>query len=182
MPPKPLFLLRIAIVLAIALRISLILVLANLSRPNVFRVDDSITYTTGAQSLAFRGAFLDGQSRPEIFRTPGYPLVLAPFMALHASDALIVAINIVFAVLAVIVTWKIARHVFGDDRVAGICALIVAVEPTMLLWSLKVMPETLFTLCLVLFAYAAVREKPIAAAVALCAAIYVKPLLRFYFP
>ena len=113
---------------------------------------------------------------PEIFRTPGYPLVLAPFVALHASDALIVAMNIVFAVLIVFVTWRIARQLFGDDRVAGICALIVAVEPTMLIWSLRVMPETLFTLCLVLFAYAAIREKPVAAGIALCAAIYVKPI------
>jgi hypothetical protein len=162
--------LRIAVVLAVALRLSFILLLGN------FRVDDSATYTTGAQSLASRGAFLDGQGKPEIFRTPGYPLALAPLIALHASDALIVAMNIVFAVLVVIVTWRIARQLFGDDRVAGICAVIVAVEPTMMLWSLKVMPETLFTSCLLLFAYAAIREKPIAAGIALCAAIYVKPI------
>jgi len=162
--------LRIAVLLAIALRLSLILILGN------FRVDDTATYIAGAQSIAARGAFLDARGNPEIFRTPGYPLVLAPFLALHASDALIVAMNIVFAVLVVIVTWKIALQLFVDERVAGICALIVAVEPAMLLWSLKVMPETLFTLCLVLFAYAAICEKPIAAAIALCAAIYVKPI------
>jgi|GEM_PF-1433413 len=176
MPKTPLSLLRIAIVLAIACRLSLILLLGNLGRPSVFRVEDSVTYTTGAQSLASHGEYLDAQSKPEIFRTPGYPVVLAPFMALHASDALILGLNMVFAVLVVIVTWRMARQLFGDDRVAGICALIVAVEPTMMLWSLKVMPETLFTLCLVLFAYAAIREKPIAAAVALCAAVYVKPI------
>jgi hypothetical protein len=168
--------LRIAIVLAIALRLSLILLLGNLDRPKVFRVDDSVTYTIVAQSLASSGEFLDAQGGPEIFRTPGYPLALAPLMALHAPDAAIVAMNIVFAVLIVIVTWRIARQLFGDDRVAGICAIVVAVEPTMLIWSLKVMPETLFTLCLVLFAYAAIREKPIAAAFALCAAVYVKPI------
>jgi 4-amino-4-deoxy-L-arabinose transferase-like glycosyltransferase len=176
MPKMPFSLLRIAIVLAIALRIFLILLLGNLGPPDAFRASDSITYTSGAQSLASRGAYFDPQGKPEIFRTPGYPLVLAPFMALHASDALIVAMNIVFAMLVVIVTWRIAWQLFGDDRVAGICALIVAVDPTMLIWSLKVMPETLFTLCLLLFAYAAIREKPIAAAIALCAAIYVKPI------
>jgi hypothetical protein len=177
--------LRIAILLAIALRVSLILLLGHLNRPNVFRADDSGTYTSGAQSLASRGAFLDERGKPEIFRTPGYPLVLAPFVALHASDAVIVAVNIVFAVLLVFVTWRIARQLFADDRIAGICALIVAIEPTMLIWSLKVMPETLFTLCLVLLAYAAIRDKPVAAAVALCAAIYVKPIawpLAFILP
>jgi hypothetical protein len=168
--------LRIAILLTIALRIFLILLLGQLGPPDAFRASDSITYTTGAQSLAARGEFLDGHGKPEIFRTPGYPLVLAPFMALHASDALIVVMNIVFAVLVALVTWRIARQLFGDDRVAGICALIVAIEPTMLIWSLKVMPETLFTLCLLLFAYAAIHEKPIAAGIALCAAIYVKPI------
>ncbi|HEV7488078.1 MAG TPA: glycosyltransferase family 39 protein [Thermoanaerobaculia bacterium] len=168
--------LRVAIVLAIALRVSLILLLRQIGPPDAFRASDSITYTTGAQSLASHGRFLDAHGKPEIFRTPGYPLVLAPFVALHASDAAIVASNIVFAVLIVIVTWRIARQVFGDERVAGICAVIVAVEPTMLIWSLKVMPETLFTLCLLLFAYAAICEKPVAAAVALCAAVYVKPI------
>jgi hypothetical protein len=168
--------LRIAILLAIALRVSLILFLGHLSRPNVFRADDSATYTSGAQSLASGGAFLNERGRPEIFRTPGYPSVLAPFMALHASDAVIVSVNIVFAVLVVFVTWRIARQLFADDRVAGICAIVVAIEPTMLIWSLKVMPETLFTLCLLLFAYSAMNEKPVAAAVVLCAAIYVKPI------
>jgi 4-amino-4-deoxy-L-arabinose transferase-like glycosyltransferase len=168
--------LRVAIVLAIALRVSLILLLGDLGPPDAFRATDSITYTTGAASLASHGEYLDQNGKPEIFRTPGYPLVLAPFMALHAADSLIVALNIVFAVLVVIVTWRIARQLFGDDRVAGICALIVAVEPTMLIWSLKVMPETLFTLCLLLFAYAAICEKPVAAGIALCAAIYVKPI------
>jgi hypothetical protein len=176
MPKMPFSLLRIAIVLAIALRILLILLLGNLGPPDAFRASDSITYTSGAQSLASRGAFLDPQGKPEIFRTPGYPLTLAPFMALHASDELIVAMNIAFAVLVVLVTWHIAWQLFDDDRVAGICALIVAVEPSMLIWSLKVMPETLFTLCLLLFAYAAIREKPIAAGIALCAAVYVKPI------
>jgi hypothetical protein len=168
--------LRVAVVLAIALRVSLILLLGHLGPPDAFRASDSITYTTGAQSLASRGEYLDDRGKPEIFRTPGYPLVLAPFMALHASDAAIVALNIVFAVLIVIVTCRIARQLFGDDRVAGICALIVAVEPTMLIWSLKVMPETLFTMCLVLFAYSAIRDKPITAGIALCAAVYVKPI------
>jgi hypothetical protein len=168
--------LRIAIVLAIAVRAFLILFIAHLGEPNVFRVDDSFTYTTGAQSIAAHGAFLDPTGKAETIRTPGYPLVLAPLMAIHASDAAIVAMNIVFAVLIVVVTWRIARQLFANDRVAGICALIVAIEPTMLTWSLKVMPETLFTLCLVLFAYAAIRELPVAAGFALCAAIYVKPI------
>src|SRR4051794_21866894 len=119
MTTKPLVL-RIAIVLAIAVRLFLILILANSGRPNVFRIDDSITYTVGAQSLASRGEYVDMHGRPELFRTPGYPLAIALFVALHASDAAIVALNIVFAVLVVFVTWRMARELFGDDRVAGI--------------------------------------------------------------
>jgi hypothetical protein len=92
MTTKPPFL-RIAIVLAIAVRVFLILLLAKIDRPNVFRVDDSMTYTIGAQSLASRGEFLDGRGKPEVFRTPGYPLLLAPLMALHAPDVAIVAMT-----------------------------------------------------------------------------------------
>jgi len=168
--------LRIAVVLAIALRVCLILLDGHLGPPDVFRVDDSYTYLSAAESLASRGVYLDALGKPEVSRTPGYPLALVPLIAVHASDAVLVAMNIIFAVLIVIVTWRIARRVFGDDRAAGICALIVAIEPTMLTWSLKVMPETLFTLCLLLFAYAAIDGKPAAAGIALCAAIYVKPI------
>jgi uncharacterized membrane protein len=168
--------LRIAIVLAIACRVLLIVLIGSPGRPNAFRADDSVAFTTAAESLASRGEFLDDHAKPEIFRTPGYPLLLALLTALHASDALIVGMNIVFAVLVVFVTWRMARQLFGDERVAGICAVVVAVEPTMMIWSLKVMPETLFTMCLVLFAYAAISEKPVAAGIALCAAAYVKPI------
>jgi 4-amino-4-deoxy-L-arabinose transferase-like glycosyltransferase len=173
---RPRSLLPIAIVLAIGIRIVLIILAAHFGPPDVFRLPDSATYLAPAHTLTTQGRFLDYLGRPDIFRTPGYPLVLAPLVAVNATDAWIVAMNIVFAALIVWVTWRIARQLFGDDRVAGICALIVAVEPTMLTWSLKVMPETLFTLCMVLFAYAAIREKPIAAGIALSAAIYVKPI------
>src|SRR3954451_4281087 len=113
MTTKPLFL-RIAVVLAIAVRLFLILLLAKSGRPNVFRADDSITYTVGAQSLASRGEYLDMHGKPEVFRTPGYPLAIAPLLVLHASDAAMVAMNIIFAALVVFVTWRMARELFGD--------------------------------------------------------------------
>jgi 4-amino-4-deoxy-L-arabinose transferase-like glycosyltransferase len=172
MPPM----LRKAVVAAIAVRAILIALVARLGGPQPFRVGDSFSYVPLAESLARTGRFLDRQGMPELFRTPGYPSLLVPGVLLGVPDAFAIAMNVVLAVAVVIVTYRIAQRVLRDERAAGLCALLVAIEPTMLTWSLKVMPETLFTLCLLLFAYAAIEDKPVAAGIAICAAAYVKPI------
>jgi 4-amino-4-deoxy-L-arabinose transferase-like glycosyltransferase len=93
----------------------------------------------------------------------------------------------VLAAAIVVVTYALARRLLQNERLAMLCALAVAIEPTMLAWSLKVMPETLLTLCLLLFvacAIQALEPRDVrwdvrwtgAAAIALCAAAYVKPV------
>src|SRR3954470_21833638 len=124
--------LPVAVVLAIGIRIALIILSGRFGPPDVFRLPDSLTYLAPAHSIVTDGTFLDYLGKPDVFRTPGYPLLLAPLVAVNAPDAWIVAMNIVFAALIVIVTWRIARQLFGDEHAAGICALLVAIEPTML--------------------------------------------------
>jgi 4-amino-4-deoxy-L-arabinose transferase-like glycosyltransferase len=83
----------------------------------------------------------------------------------------------------IVLTYSIALRLLHDERLAGVCALLVALEPTLLTWSMRVMPDTALTLCLVAFAYAAlhVLELPhwswiVTAAVMLCIAAYMKPI------
>lgn len=171
MPPM----LRKAIVAAIAIRAAWIAVIAWRGVPRAFVVGDSTSYLGLAKHLLATGRFIDVHGTPELFRTPVYPLLLVPGMLLRHPIVIAIALNVLLAAAVVALTYRIAQRLHGD-RAAVLCALVAAVEPTMLTYSLKVMPETLFTVCLLLFAEAALTERPIAAGIALCAAAYVKPI------
>jgi 4-amino-4-deoxy-L-arabinose transferase-like glycosyltransferase len=176
--------LRAAVAADVLLRLLLIACAAWNGGPAAFLVGDSVGYRILARHLAFDGAFLDrwGSGTPELFRTPGYPLLLVPGMWMGQSVAFAIALNVLASVAIVIVTYRLARRLL-DERLAGFCALVVALEPTMLTWSLKVMPETLFTLCLVLFTAAALQGLEtrqtrwiVAAATAIVGAAYLRPI------
>jgi 4-amino-4-deoxy-L-arabinose transferase-like glycosyltransferase len=177
--------LRVAVVVGVLVRVLLIGVGYWQHGMRAFMVGDSDSYRALARYLAWDSAFLDrwGSGRPELFRTPGYPLVLVPGTWAGVPVAAAIALNLLLSVAIIILTFRLARRLFGDGRLAGLCALVVAVEPTMLTWSVKVMPETLFTVCLLLFAMAALRVLEtgdtrwiVAAAVALVASAYVRPI------
>ncbi|HKR66392.1 MAG TPA: glycosyltransferase family 39 protein [Thermoanaerobaculia bacterium] len=147
----------------------------------IFVVPDSSRYLGLASNLAAGRGFTDFFGHPEVFRTPGYPLVLS--LGTSRPIAFAILINMLCAAAIVIVTYAVARRFVDDERIALACAFVVAIEPTMLAWSLKVMPETLLTLCLVVFvacAFHALEARDvrwtIAAAIAVCIAAYVKPI------
>src|SRR5574340_1829069 len=48
--------------------------------PEEIKFKDSPTYFANATSLLERGAVLDGREKPEVFRTPGYPVFLLAIM------------------------------------------------------------------------------------------------------
>ncbi len=157
--------------------------------PAAFLVPDSFSYLRSAERLAAGHGFVDRWNLPEMFRTPGYPLLLSAGSAIGHPVLFALVLQSLMTAGIIALTYAIARKVTdGNERLAGICALAVALEPTMLTWSLRVMPETTLTLCLVAFAYAALRvfasldEGPlsrswiITAAVMLCAAAYIKPI------
>ena len=172
--------------IGVAVLLRLVWIVIALSRRGIeaFLVPDSWAYIEFAMVFVLRGEFADMPGTPQIFRTPGYPLLLTPgYLIGHPlAYALILSVLLTAAIVAAV--FLIASRLFGNPRIAGWCALIVGLEPTMLAWSLRVMPETLLTLCLVLFAHFALRavDEPRArwilpAAAALCAAAYVKPVI-----
>jgi 4-amino-4-deoxy-L-arabinose transferase-like glycosyltransferase len=115
---------------------------------------------------------------------PGYPMLLVPGTAIGFPISTAIVLNFLLSSAIVFVTFRLARRLLRNDRAAAICALVAALEPTLLLWSLKVMPETLLTLCVLLFVDAALRAIEtretrwvLAAAAILCTAAYVKPIV-----
>jgi 4-amino-4-deoxy-L-arabinose transferase-like glycosyltransferase len=153
--------------------------------PEAFVVPDSASYWLLSHNLVRGAGFTDWFGNPELFRTPGYPAALLPGVLIGAPISYAIALNVAISVVLVIATFCLARRLLRDERRATACAFVVAIEPTMLTWSLKMMPETLLALCLLLFASAATARTDgtrraiilsAAAAFALCAAAYVKPV------
>lgn len=180
---------------AVLTRVILALALWSTRGEAAFLAPDSPSYLRPATALATRLAFDLGEGHPELFRTPGYPLLLAAGVVSGHPIAFAIAVQTLLSALLVWLTFRIAlhhrsttsnalpAHLLASERIAAGCAWVVALEPTLLMWSLKVMTETLLTLFLVAFAAAALRaletRRPgwtIAAAAALCCAAYVKPI------
>lgn len=142
---------------------------------DAFLVDDSGSYIELARSLASGLGFTGAGGTAELFRTPLYPALLVPGILTGRLYLWAIAINLAAMLAIVELTFHIGTRLLPERRSAAICALVVAIEPTMLLWSVRVMPETLFALSLLAFAAALLARRPILAAVAISAAAYVKP-------
>jgi 4-amino-4-deoxy-L-arabinose transferase-like glycosyltransferase len=182
---KPLMNRRLGLAVIAGLVVRVVLIGAAWPRRGnpAFLVPDSLSYLTLAKKLAAGQGFVDSWGHPEMFRTPAYPLFLSAGYALGNPVLFALVVQSLMMVGIIALTFAIAGRLLHDERLAGICALIVALEPTTMTWSMRVMPETALTLCLVAFAYFALRALEtsratwmVIAAVALCAAAYVKPI------
>jgi hypothetical protein len=175
--------LGIAIAAGVLVRV-LIAAVASLRRGlPAFLVPDSGSYLRLADSFLAGEGFRGFYGAPELFRTPAYPLLLTIGKAIERPVLFALVVQTLMSVAIIALTFLLARRLLNDERLAASCAFLVAIEPTLLAWSLKVMPETFLTLALVAFAYAAVRalESPqprwiVTAAIAICVAAYVKPI------
>jgi len=177
---RPLFL---AIAAGTFLRLLVLLTAWMRRGSEAFLVPDSISYLDLAQSLAQGRGFRNAFGLTELFRTPGYPFLLAIGSMFGHPIALALAMQLLLSAAIVAMTFLLARQVLQDGRWALGCAFVAAIEPTMLAWSLKVMPETLLTATLLAFTHAAIlawetgeRRWVVLAAVALCASAYGKPI------
>jgi 4-amino-4-deoxy-L-arabinose transferase-like glycosyltransferase len=171
------------LLLGVAVRVGIAAAAFRLRGTSAFMMPDSYGYLELATNIGALAGFRSASGYPELFRTPGYPLMLLPGVLVGHPIVFALAVQLLICAAIILVTIAIARCVFPDDRMALLCGLCVALEPTLILWSLKVMPETLLTLCLVLFIWAVVhamngRGWPwvVAAAVCISAAAYVKPI------
>ena len=186
LPTLPMIPVWLSIAVAIGLRVVLMMVMWRQMGPPGFFVPDSPAYLEFANTLAARGEFENYVGTPEFLRTPGYPALLAIGAMARKGWMFTVqfamALNLALSAAVVALVYVLARRLF-DQRIGGLCALLAAVEPTMMAWSLRLMPETALTFSLVLFAYCAMRALTtagsgwmMAAAASVAAAAYVKPV------
>lgn len=171
------------IIFALLLRLGLVVV-ALLRHPGrlsegLFWTADTRRYLELAASL-LQGRFATAEG-PEIFRVPGYPLLLSPsvWMGWPTAGALLTQTLLCGLLVAMVV--HMARLIGLSDRAAAAAGFLCALEPTLLLWSLLLMAEAPFAVVVTaslwaLFAY--LRDgspRALAAATVLAAlAAYVK--------
>jgi 4-amino-4-deoxy-L-arabinose transferase-like glycosyltransferase len=181
---------RISHVLVIAFALRLLLplgVLAFTGDTSVFREPDSHSYIEAARGLTATGTFSIG-GVPEVERTPGYPLLLLPGVVVGSVDAVTIALQIVLGCLTVYLVYRIALLLFRSERAAVFGALLYALEPLSILYSSKLLTETLFTAVTTLFLFLLLKYLAggsllylPASGAALAASVYVRPVM-YYFP
>jgi len=136
----------LALVLRLALPISAFLLVQDL---NIFRSPDSDSYQQLADALIYDGKFAIGVV-PEIVRTPGYPIVMAPGIFLGSPDLAVISIQIALSVFTGWITYWIALRLTNSGHVAIAAAAAVALEPLSILYASKLLSETAFTFALIL--------------------------------
>jgi 4-amino-4-deoxy-L-arabinose transferase-like glycosyltransferase len=143
----------VVLVVGLALRIA-ILVLAVWISPNdrtvFYNKDDTLSYLTPAVGLMEHGRFVS-KGKPEMLRSPGYPVFLLPGLFLGEVELVTVALQIVVNCLTIIMVYKIVLLLFADRTAAVLSALLYAVDPSTLIQTSIIQTETLFAFTLVLF-------------------------------
>jgi 4-amino-4-deoxy-L-arabinose transferase-like glycosyltransferase len=127
-------------------------------------------------------------NQPEVFHTPGYPLLLLPGVSVHQVELVTFCIQLMLSVATIWFVYQIALDLFGDPLAAFGAGLLMAIEPLAIIYTSALLSETLFTFVFVLFLRYLLRYSSSNSSVdlALCglllaAATYVRPV-SYYLP
>lgn len=113
-----------------------------------FLSPDSKTYLIPAHNLLYGKGFTDVDGRPEVIRTPGYPLLLAVCMLANLDVRHIVLLQHLFNVLLVASVAVFALKLTGGRAQALTAGLLLSVDLPMLDAANTVLSDTLFAFLL----------------------------------
>jgi len=147
-------LLLAALLAGFALRLGLLLIpTAPLATKALEPTADSPEYLRLAANLVHTHVFSQDSVppfRPDIFRTPVYPLLLAMPMAVFGKSLVWpLLLQILISLAAVWLTGRLGLELGLAPASASLAALLVALSPNLVFLSTKLVTETLFTLLLV---------------------------------
>jgi len=123
--------------------------------PQSFLEVDSPSYTDPAEALIADGRYNTepGSDTPETLRPPGYPAWLALIFLLFGNNAQAVAFSQVFLFLVtLILTYSLTEKMFGS-RSAWVAVVLLALDPSSLSHTYKILTETLTAFLTLAFAY-----------------------------
>lgn len=109
---------------------------------------DSPTYLAPARNMLHGLGFVTAPDDPEVFRTPGYPIFLLPFVAATSSLLPIVVVQHLFVCALALAVYLAARRMAGSRRGALLAGILVALDVSTIHYSNKVLSEALFTIVL----------------------------------
>ena len=143
--------------------------------------DDPDGYRVLAENLVEHGCLGAGEN-PTAYRPPLYPLLLAACFTLDPGGHLAIGIlHLASGLAAVWLVWRLGI-LWGLGRYAPVAALLVAVDPILLVGSASVMTETVATLltcvsllCLTRAGEHATRSRVALAGVSMALAILCRP-------
>ncbi len=154
---------------------------------NAFYADDSYGYVRLAKMLVALGRFT-AEGRPEIGRTPGFPLLLSVGVLLGNVALFGVVINVIASVAIVYVTYATAVLIFGRGRISLLAMALMAVEPLSIMYAVRLLTEPVFSLLIAVFVYWLIRYRGshhprdlLFSSLALTLAIYIRPI-AYYLP
>lgn len=176
------------VLLALALRLLALFYVFNF--PPAAMDGDSAEFLALAESLLKRGEFeaeVNSLFPTGSVRTPGYPVFLAAMSLFGASRyALALVVQVLLSSLNVILVFHLTRRVTGGEKAALFASLLLAIDPSTVLYSVTVMSETLFTTGVLLFVFILLaflhnRRWLQAVALAFCMAalVYLRPIAQF---
>lgn len=122
---------------------------------------DSGEYATLAMNIAEYGTFsltLD-PPRPEMFRSPGYPLFLAPLYLLGHSFMLAIFVQALLVVGSALLIYLIGAS-FLQRPWPTVAALVYALDPTTIFYSLSLWSDGLFVFLILLAVYLLLVRPP----------------------
>jgi len=108
---------------------------------------DTASYLEPGHNLILHGRYVSG-GLPEIDRTPGYPLFTMLSGMTFDNVLLAILVQIAVSMLSLLLIWKIAERIFPNHGAGKAAAWLYALEPVSVLYTIRLMPETLFILLL----------------------------------
>ena len=106
---------------------------------------DSESYIAPARNIVAGHGFTGPDGRPELFRTPGYPLLLAFFVATHAGVIGAILFQHVLRILLIVGLIAFAFSITQRRAVAGLTCLLLVIDFPLLEVANAVLSEMLFT-------------------------------------
>jgi 4-amino-4-deoxy-L-arabinose transferase-like glycosyltransferase len=179
---------RAALLAAALLRTGLMIAAFALTGTHVMTQGDTASYLEPGRNLILHGVFaISGVSEsacgPEIDRTPGYP-IFAELTGMRWNNVLLTVVaQILVSLASLLLMQKIADRIFPNSSAGEAAAWLYAFEPLSIVYTARLMPETLFVLLLLLvidrilaFQSSHKLSSLAAAGVFLAAATYVRPV------
>lgn len=175
--------LRPILLLACFLRCGLLLTAAWLAKDlSVFYAKDTASYLQPALEMLHDASFTT-LGEPEIIRTPGYPLLLCIGAIFQHVEIITILLQIGLSCLTVWLIYRIALLLFADEKSALQSAFLCSLEPLSIIYSCWLLSDTLFVALLALTMWTLLlwcRQRKLmpllASALALSAAVYVRPI------